>query len=200
MEHYYKNVEGWAAFEEIYYIAVQKAATRTPSLFVEVGSWLGRSAALMGVEIINSDKPISFVCVDPWEDGGPDLKDTKYFKDLKKPVYQTFLDNTKPVRDALGKRFDTMAMPSVEAASQFADGSIDFIMLDGDHSYEAVQADIKAWLPKMKSGAIMSGDDYLWPGVKKAADQAFGEHVRPVIKKSPADYRKSVAFWWTLAP
>lgn len=199
MDHYFKTLPGWAAFGELYQAAVQKA--KGDEVFVEVGSWLGRSAALMGVEIINSGKPITFCCVDPWTDGGPDLRDTKYFKELgqRKPI-QLFMQNTKPIRDGMGKRFGWIQKPSTDAAVLFEDKSIDFIMLDGDHSYEAIRADIDAWLPKMKPGAIMSGDDYLWPGVLKASEETFADRLKPVIKKIATDYRKSVAYWWTQLP
>lgn len=195
MEHYYQNLPGWAAFGELYIAMVEKAPQEAQ--FVEVGSWLGRSAALMGVEILNSGKAINFVCVDPWQDGGPDLKDTKYFKDLKvQNVYSTFLRNIEPVRHVI----TPLRMNSLDAAAKFADGEIDFLMLDGDHSYEAISADIEAWLPKMKPGGVMAGDDYLWPGVTKAADEQFGERLKPVIKKAAHDYKKSVAYWWVQLP
>lgn len=196
MDHFYQNVEGWAAFGELYTVVVSKAPADRPSVFVEVGSWLGRSAALMAVEIINSGKAITFHCVDPWLDGGPDLRDTKYFKELKAPPYELFLENTRTVRHVIKAH----RMSSLMAAESFQDQSIDFIMLDGDHNYEGIAADIEAWLPKMKPGGIMSGDDYLWPGVTKAADEVFGNRLKPVIKKASHDHRKSVAYWWVQLP
>lgn len=200
MKHYYETLPGWAAFGDLYTVVVEKAKGNGKEVFVEVGSWLGRSAALMGVEIINSGKDIGFICVDPWTDGGPDLKDTKYYKELRRPVYDMFLENIEPVSRLMGKRFATFRMPSVEAAAKFDDASVDFIMLDGDHSYEGIHADIEAWLPKMKPRGIMAGDDYLWPGVTKAADEQFGERLKPVIKKAAHDYKKSVAYWWVQLP
>jgi predicted O-methyltransferase YrrM len=190
MQHYYENVPGWAAFTELYTAVVAKAPHEAQ--FVEVGSWLGRSAAYMAVEILNSRKAINFVCIDPWQDGGPDLKDTKYYKDLKKPPYDIFIDNIRPVRHVV----TPLRMDSIKGAAQFADGEVDFLMLDGDHSYEAVRADIDAWLPKMKKHGVISGDDYLWPGVQQAADETFGDKLHPIIKKAPSDYKKSVAYWW----
>jgi len=47
-------------------------------------------------------------------------------------------------------------------------------MIDGSHQYDDVKADIQAWLPKMKPGAIMSGDDWNWSGVHDAATEIFG--------------------------
>lgn len=59
---------------------------------------------------------------------------------------------------------------SVDMAKQVANESLDFIYLDGDHSYEGVTADLKAWAPKVKKGGIIAGHDYLQAeyGVQKA--------------------------------
>ena len=67
---------------------------------------------------------------------------------------------------------------SIGASTQFDDASIDAIYIDGDHRYEAVKNDIKAWLPKVKPGGIVAGHDYGWDGVKKAVDEIFGDQVQ----------------------
>ena len=197
MEHFYKSITGWAAFEQLYFDAVARAPSDTPSTFVEVGAWLGRSAALMAVEIENSKKPITFFAVDPWTDGGPDLRNTDHFKKLERPPYELFLENTRPVQHLI----KPLRMNSIEASAQIQDGTVDFLMLDGDHSYEAVKADISAWLPKMRKGGVISGDDYLWPGVTDAVKEAFGISAEHHVKKWPPEgvkdgYLKSASYWW----
>jgi predicted O-methyltransferase YrrM len=193
MQHYYKNVPGWAAFEQLYIDAVRQFPTG--SRFIEVGSWLGRSAALMGVEIENSGKDIEFVCVDPWEDGGPDLRDTQYFRCLDAPVYEIFQRNVAPI----AHRLKAMKMESVEASRWFPDQSVDFIMLDGDHSYDAVMKDIEVWLPKMKKGGTMAGDDFTWPGVETAVQRHFHGRAKVSINKGKPrnkNFRLDASFWW----
>jgi len=49
---------------------------------------------------------------------------------------------------------------SLDAVKDFEDESLDFVYIDGDHCFEAVVADIAAWLPKVRKGGIISGDDY----------------------------------------
>jgi predicted O-methyltransferase YrrM len=192
MEHFYDNIPGWAAFKGLYRAVVIDAPSDRECLFVEVGSWQGKSAAYMAVEIINSGKRISLACVDPWQDGGPDLRDTNYFKSLQKPLYDIFLHNIKPVAHLIRP----YRMTSVEAASQFEDKSIDFIMLDGDHNYPAVLEDIRAWLPKMRPGGLMAGDDYRWPGVTQSVTEAFGDKATVVdIRKDARDYKLSSSYW-----
>jgi predicted O-methyltransferase YrrM len=65
---------------------------------------------------------------------------------------------------------------SVEAAKQVADGSLDFVYIDGAHDYDNVKADLKAWLPKVRVGGIVAGDDfYDFPSGKGGVMQAATE-------------------------
>lgn len=62
-------------------------------------------------------------------------------------------------------------MPSVSFAQDIPNGTYDYIFIDGDHSYDAVLADIRAWFPKMKKGGIFSGHDILVKDVQRAIAQ-----------------------------
>ena len=62
---------------------------------------------------------------------------------------------------------------SWDAAAQFEDQSLDLVYIDGDHTYEGVVKDLAAWLPKVRRGGILCGDDIGWPGVKMAVDEFF---------------------------
>jgi len=49
------------------------------------------------------------------------------------------------------------------AAAQTLDakrGTIDFIFIDGDHSYNACKADIAAWTPFVKRGGVIAFHDF----------------------------------------
>ncbi|MEO0966434.1 MAG: class I SAM-dependent methyltransferase [Planctomycetota bacterium] len=75
---------------------------------------------------------------------------------------------------------------SLTAAESIPDASLDFVFLDADHRREAVAADIRAWLPKVKPGPMswIGGHDYdatprriAWgPEVKSAVDDAADTH------------------------
>lgn len=49
---------------------------------------------------------------------------------------------------------------STEAAQQVPDGSLDFVYIDGNHARPYVQADLTAWIPKVRVGGVVSGHDY----------------------------------------
>ena len=103
----------------------------------------------------------------------------------------------KMVRDGAkkyGARARIIKGWTVQVAEQIDDGTLDFIFVDADHSYESVKADLLAWMPKVKKGGWIIGHDINWPSVKKAADEllpayfigpdncyaaVYGEHDKP---------------------
>lgn len=79
-----------------------------------------------------------------------------------------------------GKRVTLYEMPTTEAARWYDDHYFDFAFVDADHLYEAVKADIDAWVPKIRYGGMMLGHDYspAFPGVMKAVDEVFGRPLK----------------------
>lgn len=168
MEHFHHRIPGWASFADLYREMVA-AAPQEGAHFVEVGSWLGRSAALMAVEINNSGKSIRFDCVDLWSDGGSDLRHKVAL--MSEPLVVQFHRNVAPVRHLL----TAIQSDSADAAGFYRDGSLDFVMIDASHVYEHVLRDTKAWLPKVKPGGVIGFDDYNWHGVKRTVRELIGE-------------------------
>lgn len=167
IRHYYQHIEGWFAFSDLYAEVVNKFPSG--SHFVEVGAWKGRSSSFMAVEIANSGKDIKFDVVDTWKgsDEPYHIGDPFVQSDT---LYEHFIGNMKPVE----KFYTPIRKTSLEAALLYQDNSLDFVMIDASHDYDNVKADILAWLPKVKSGGIMSGDDYnpgSFPGVVKAVHE-----------------------------
>lgn len=88
-------------------------------------------------------------------------------KDVMDKVKELFLINTEPYKDKvvfINKTGD-------DAVADIPDNSLDYIFIDGDHSYEAVTNDLKNYFSKVKVGGIFSGHDYSWPGVTKAVGE-----------------------------
>lgn len=58
------------------------------------------------------------------------------------------------------ERCSIYRMDSVRAAGKFKDGSLDFVYIDGDHSFEGCRRDLEAWWPKVRAGGVIAGHDY----------------------------------------
>ena len=151
MKHIYENISGWFTFPELYRNIVLLYPNN--SHFVEVGTWLGQSAAYMAVEIINSNKNIKFDCVDTWKGSEEHINEKVIFQDT---LYENFLSNIEPVKSVVNPIRNT----SIEASKLYEDNSLDFVFLDAAHDYENVKNDIDAWYPKVKSGGVLAGHDY----------------------------------------
>ena len=71
---------------------------------------------------------------------------------------------------------------SMDAVSEFPDGSVDFVYIDGAHDFMNVTNDIHFWLKKVRVGGILAGHDYArFPSrknnhVKKVVDSYFSSY------------------------
>ena len=131
MDHFFQDIQGWFTFPKLYYTMVQ---TYDDAKFVEVGTWLGRSAAYMATEIVNSNKNIKFFCVDTWEGSAEHKRAIK-----ERDLYYEFLNNIKPVQNNI----IPYKMLSNKAADFFDDNSLDFVFIDASHDYDNVMIDLK---------------------------------------------------------
>jgi predicted O-methyltransferase YrrM len=143
------------------------------SLFVEIGSYKGKSTAFMCVEIANSVKKIRFECIDPMELMGGYLNMPQDEKDGYS--FEEFTQRLESVKD----HYKLNRMTSNDAVKLYEDGSIDFLLIDGDHSYQGVYDDIVNYLPKMRSGGLIVGDDAYDERIVRALADAAG-HLSPV--------------------
>ena len=48
-----------------------------------------------------------------------------------------------------------------DVCDQFDDDSLDFLYIDAGHDYQSVRDDLVNWIPKVRSGGMVSGHDYM---------------------------------------
>ena len=171
MEHFFQNIQGWFIYDSYYTQAVNDA--KDGAHFVEVGAWKGRSSAFMTVTIANSGKKIQFDVIDTWL-GSPGIEVCQTEPHVVAgTLYQHFLSNMAP---AWGY-FTPIRLSSAEAVKLYADECLDFCLIDASHDYEDVKLDIQSWLPKVKKGGVLAGDDYAWEGVGRAVQELLPDAI-----------------------
>lgn len=162
-----ERIQGWMTRLELEWL-YEKA--KTMQSVVEVGCFKGRSTFVLA-SACNGDSGKVYA-VDPFTFGG----------DWSKFCSPSL--GLKPGEDFMGEflknvghfpHLTVVRKPSVEAAETLSDLEADMVFIDGDHSYEGLTADLKAWAPKTKK--LLCGhdlDDPMYPGVRQALQAAYG--------------------------
>ena len=138
------------------------AEPEKPKVLVEVGVYAGALSSMFAT-IPSIERQY---IVDSWQ-GGYSGFNQKHMESIANSVLTWA--STQP-------KVTVHRMDSAEAAKLFDDESIDFFHTDGDHSLAGIRADIAAWLPKVKKGCILSGDNYEIPTVAQGVREAFPKH------------------------
>jgi predicted O-methyltransferase YrrM len=135
-----------------------------PKVCVELGTWQGASAIPVARAIRRWGGTLT--CVDTWGgsiDGDP--------SNTQPWMLLSCVRNMKQA----GVSGNVRLIPSTTAdAALWWNEPIDYLYVDADHTYEGVKADLWAWVPHLKPGGILLGDDYgsrIFPGVAEAWDE-----------------------------
>lgn len=113
--------------------------------------------------------------------------------EITQETVDRFMEVAKKNLKQYGKRVKMLREGSVAVAGTFKDESVDFIFVDGDHSYDATLADCEAYYPKLKKGGIFCGHDYQTiESVKRSIDD-----FRTKYKiTAPINLTTNSAFFW----
>src|SRR4051812_37720157 len=78
----------------------------------------------------------------------------------KQSTLEIFRDNFTAL--GFADRAEPVVSDSLVAAKTLAAkrGTVDFVFIDGDHSYDACKADIEAWTPFVKPGGVIAFHDF----------------------------------------
>lgn len=138
---------------------------------VEIGVWEGGNAE----EVVNGLPLEKFWLVDCWGDWSSQpgveeslgiKEDSDFWERLYTQVQERF---------AHYPNVEIVRLWSHEAAKQLPN-DLDFVYIDGNHSYEGVAADLRLWVPKVREGGWVMGDDWNTTGVMKAVPEFVGEY------------------------
>ena len=133
--------------------------------YLEVGSLLGRSSVLIGMEAKKQKEKLT--CIDLWEK-------EEWLRHRKKPacpddIFGTFTNNMK--NRGLQKTVIPIKGDSKDYVANWA-FPLRFIHIDGNHNYEAVLIDT-GWKKHLSLGGIICFHDYCdsAPGVIRAVNE-----------------------------
>jgi hypothetical protein len=83
-----------------------------------------------------------------------------------------------------------------EDAVDYIPNDIDFIYIDGNHAYEYVKKDVELYYPKLKSGGILGGHDFVNMGlsgdIQRAVYELADEHNMSIYAEKHD--------WWVIKP
>jgi predicted O-methyltransferase YrrM len=100
--------------------------------------------------------------VDSWEGGGAayDGDSGDWHAGLSQEQQDAYCEMARKAVGFAGARAIVIRARSDEAAKSIPDGSLDFVFIDADHSYEGCKRDIATWWPKVRAGGVVGGHDY----------------------------------------
>lgn len=139
----------------------------------EIGVMRGEYSAELLTRIPNCH----LFCIDPWST----YEFSHRTVESQKNNHAITLRRLKPFIDE--DRCTIMRTTSEEAVVDFADGGLDFVFIDGDHTFDHAVMDIICWSRKVRSGGMVAVHDYIpmrRGGVMKAVDAyTHCHHIDP---------------------
>jgi hypothetical protein len=161
----------------------------------KVGAEVGVAGGDYSEKLCKAIPDLKLFCIDPWDTyqdnrrgGGKE----QHYKNYEKTKARL-----APYNATLIRKFST------EAARDFADNSLDFVFLDGNHDFDYVMEDIITWSRKVRKGGIISGHDLYFfnnSGVIEAvlAYTQFHKIKLNFTKWNDSDYKddRPQCFWW----
>jgi len=144
----------------------------------EIGTWKGDFAAV----ILAKCRPRRLFLIDPWEHRTDEAYEEASYggrmeggQQALERMYQDVM--ARFASEISSGQVTVLRSRSTDAAQTFEPESLDWVYIDGDHSYEGVSADLEAYFGAVKPGGLLAGDDYghqgSWfaDGVKRAVDE-----------------------------
>lgn len=190
-----KKVPGWNSDSNIFGKLVDETK---PSVIFEVGTWLGASAINMARHAKRISLDTKIYCVDTWlgaeefwTTGKDDPERNLKTKNGYPQVYFDFLSNVVEhgMQDVIVPIPNTSHIGSIILSHRGL--KADLIYIDGSHDYEDVKNDIRDYMPLLKPGGIMFGDDMIiWKDVGRAVEDSLGKDIE-VYQNNFWIFRKS---------
>lgn len=120
------------------------------TLGFDVGAEIGVRFGEYSKRMCEANPNLKIYCIDPWMAYG----DGKYTQERQGRIYEVAANTLKSFNAEIVRK------TSMDALGDFKDGSLDFVYIDGDHSFKHAVMDIIFWAEKVKGGGIVAVHDY----------------------------------------
>jgi len=101
--------------------------------------------------------------------------------------------NTLNLLKPFESRFKLIRKYSDNAVGDFEDESLDFIFVDGLHTYDQVKKDLENFYPKLKKGGLFSGHDF--HNIKEVKDAVKEFAIQQGLQQINSTLY-DVWYWW----
>jgi MMP 1-O-methyltransferase len=149
------GIPGWTRGAEAWALALVCHSLPAGAMVVEIGSFLGSSAVLLaGSRQLRGSGTVH--CVDPFDASGDSFSRELYHEissSIEVPLRQRFEQN---IRDAGLDGWVSVHQGRAEDICRGWKSPIDLLYLDGDHSWEAVQAAYNGWAPFLRQYGVIA--------------------------------------------
>lgn len=164
---------GWFYDSDIAYYRSVYSELPDNALTLEVGCWKGRSICSVADLILK--KNIFCYVVDTFL-GAENERDTFCSEAKTTSIEAIFRKNIEDF--GITKQVKILKADSREVWKLYptTDNIFDFIFIDGQHTTDLVEHDIRCCLPKLKPGCLLAGHDLLLTEVKKGVENALGSN------------------------
>jgi hypothetical protein len=136
-----------------------------------IGAEVGVLEGYLSKNILENNRPSIFYLIDPWKEFSDCCGNIRFDQSVFDLVFGEIEARFKKLPNIV-----ILRKTSLEGSKEIADGSLDFVYLDGDHSAGAVYQDISIWLPKLKSGGLLGGHDFTESTVKSGLYRFLSEN------------------------
>jgi hypothetical protein len=173
MEHFFNNIEGFSLPSEqgqLLDVLLSDINTNNVIKIAEIGVYQGKGTSMWNVQLINLGLNYEYYAIDHFMGSSEHDNTIDY--------YNITLNNLSPILD----KINLIKNDSISESLNYPDEFFDIVYIDASHEYDYVKEDILTWLPKVKNGGIICGDDYVdgWPGVIQAVDEIFNKEINIV--------------------
>lgn len=117
------------------------------------------------------------------------------YLEIKAPVFSTIRNraekNTEPFKD----KIVWVRKKSSDAVNDIPD-NLDFVYIDGNHTYKNCLEDIKNYFPKVKKGGVVGGHDYYNMNKAREVKKAVDEFAEKNKLKVYSAVGNGLCDWW----